>query len=101
MNTDRKFGGLIWTNHALERLSQRGIKQGDAWATWSRPDQSRKGASGDSWVYYRTWGDERIEVVTKKNERGETLVLSVWSKKTYGKPKESFLRFLLRKYLHF
>ena len=27
---DRNYGGVIWTNHALERLNKRGIKQGDA-----------------------------------------------------------------------
>ena len=30
---DRNFGGVIWTNHALDRLRERGIKQGDAWVT--------------------------------------------------------------------
>lgn len=98
---DNKFGGVIWTNHALQRLNQRNIKQGDAWATWSRPDQSRKGSLPGSWVYYRTWGNQKIEVVAKKNEKGETVILSVWSKKISGKPKESFLRFFIRKYLHF
>jgi hypothetical protein len=94
---DRKFGGVIWTNHALERLSQRGIKQGDAWATFKRPDQSRKGTTKDTWVYYRTWGDQKVEVVTKKGDHGETLILSVWSDKVYRKVKEPFIMFLLRK----
>ena len=31
---DRNFGGVVWTDHALRRLKQRGISQGDAWATW-------------------------------------------------------------------
>ncbi len=79
---DNHFGGVIWTNHALERLRQRGIKQGDAWATWRRPDQSYKGnlhKSEDAWRYYRQFGDERIEVVAKQNERKEWIILSVWS----------------------
>ena len=96
---DRTFGGVIWTNHALERLSQRGIKQGDAWATWSRPDQSRKGASGN-WVYYRTFGSEKIEVVAKQNEKHEWIILSVWSKPVYvsggATPKSSFWRNLVK-----
>lgn len=80
---DNHFGGVIWTNHALERLKQRGIKQGDAWATWRSPEQSRKGASGN-WVYYKTYGNERIEVVAKQNEKKEWLILSVWSKPVYN-----------------
>ena len=76
---DRNFGGVIWTNHALSRLQERGIKQGDAWATWNRPEQSRKGTSG-GWVYYRNWGGTQIEVVAKQNEKKEWIILSVWSR---------------------
>ena len=82
---DNKYGGVIWTNHALQRLRQRNIKQGDAWATWRNPEQSRKGASGN-WVYYRTYGNEKIEVVAKQNEKREWLILSVWSDRVYVKP---------------
>ena len=96
--TDRNFGGVIWTNHALAKLQQRGIKQGDAWATWRSPQQSRKGNAPGAWIYYRTYGRERIEVVAKKNERGQWLILSVWSKTVYGvKPKESFLTLLIKR----
>jgi len=76
---DRNFGGIIWTNHSLDRMRERGIKQGDAWATWRNPQESRKGSTGN-WVYYKTYGNERIEVVAKKNEKGEWLILSVWSR---------------------
>ncbi len=79
---DNKYGGVVWTNHALQRLRERNVKQGDAWATWNRPEQSRKGVSGN-WVYYRTYGNERIEVVAKQNEKKEWLILSVWSKPVY------------------
>ncbi|KKR44880.1 MAG: hypothetical protein UU51_C0004G0017 [Microgenomates group bacterium GW2011_GWC1_41_20] len=95
---DNHYGGVIWTNHALERLRDRGIKQGDAWATWSSPQSSRKGNSG-SWVYYRVYGSTRIEVVAKKNEKGEWLILSVWSKPVYEneKGRESFWKSIFKK----
>lgn len=76
---DRNYGGIIWTNHALERLRERGIKQGDAWAAFRRPDQSRWAQTQNAWIYYKTWGDEKIEVVAKQNERKEWVILSVWS----------------------
>ena len=78
---DNHFGGVIWTNHAISRMRQRGIKQGDAWATWNRPEQSRKGsgASFGAWVYYRTGGNQKIEVVAKQNEKREWIIISVWS----------------------
>ncbi|HLD91963.1 MAG TPA: DUF4258 domain-containing protein [Patescibacteria group bacterium] len=82
---DKNFGGVIWTNHAIQRLYERGIKQGDAWATWRNPEQSRYAASEGSWIYYRTYGDNRIEVVAKQNDKKEWIILSVWSKKVYLK----------------
>ena len=82
---DHPFGGVIWTNHALDRLRERGIKQGDAWATWRNPQASKKGKSGN-FVYYRNWNGTQIEVVAKRlpaqagNEKGEWIILSVWSR---------------------
>lgn len=84
---ERDFGGIIWTNHAIERMKERGIKQGDAWATWKNPEQTRKASTRSAWVYYKTYGNERLEVVATKNDRGEIIVLSVWSKPLYDSRK--------------
>ncbi len=95
------FGGVIWTNHALARLSERGIKQGDAWATWRNPDQSRYAATRGAWIYYKTYGSTRVEVVAKQNIRKQWVILSVWSKPVYGiKEKRkpgSLLKLILKK----
>lgn len=89
---------LIWTNHALQRLKERGIKQTDAWATWNNPDQSRYAASKGAWIYYKTYSNQKIEVVVKKNDKGESVVLSVWSKPVYSSNKtEPFLIFLFKR----
>lgn len=85
---DNKFGGVIWTNHALQRLKERKISQSDAWATFRRPEQSRYAKSKGAWVYYKTYGTEKIEVVAKKNEKGEWLILSVWSRPVYEKKSQ-------------
>lgn len=77
---DRNFGGVVWTNHALDRLRERGIKQGDAWAAFQRPDQSRFASSKKAWIYYRTFEEKKIEVVAKKDLKGKWVILSVWSK---------------------
>lgn len=71
---------MIWTDHALSRMRERGISQGDAWTTWRNPDSSKHSKLRGGWVYYKTVGRKRIGVVAKKNERGEWLILSVWSK---------------------
>lgn len=98
---DQNYGGVIWTNHALQRLNERRIKQGDAWATWNRPEQSRPGSGSQKglWVYYRTYGTERIEVVAAQNDKKEWIILSVWSKKVYdnSSPKKSFWLDLLKR----
>ena len=104
---DKGFGGVIWTNHALDRMKDRGIKQGDAWTTWRKPQQSRKANIPGAWVYYRTYRTVRIEVVAKKNEKGEWIVLSVWSRPVYegnskgDKPKghESIWKLMLKQIL--
>ncbi len=77
----KDYGGIIWTNHAIQRMQDRGIKQGDAWATWKRPDNSHYTKSKGAWIYHRTYGNERIEVVAKQNEKKQWIVLSVWSKR--------------------
>jgi hypothetical protein len=82
---NKNYGRVIWANHALDRLKQRAISQGDAWATWSRPHESRYAQTKGAWIYYRTHGTEKIEVVAKKNERGEWVILSVWSRPAYKK----------------
>ena len=84
---DNHFGGALWTNHAMDRLRERGIKQGDAWATFSRPQQSMHGTSPGSWVFYRDYGNERIEVVASQNEKKEWVILSVWSKPIFSKAR--------------
>ena len=89
---DNHFGGIIWTNHAIERMRERGIKQGDAWATWSRPEQSYKAnlhKGEDAWRYYRTYGSERIEVVARQNEKHEWVIISVWSDPVFQKTTTS------------
>jgi hypothetical protein len=98
---NKNFGGIIWTNHSLEKLRERKIKQGDAWAAWKNPEQSRKAKIPGAWIYYRTYGNKRIEVVAKQNEKKEWIILSVWSRPVYGKEKKkkSFIRFLISKIL--
>ena len=101
MGVTRNYGGVIWTNHALSRLKERGIKQGDAWATWRNPETSRFAKSRGAWIYYRTYGTQRIEVVAKKNDVGEWIILSVWTKQVYSSTRkvEPLWKLLLKKIL--
>ena len=100
---DNHFGGVIWTNHALQRLKERGISQKDALATFNRPQNSRYAATKGGWVYYRNWSGYQIEVVATQNEKKEWVILSVWSKEIYSSkrksPQPQFLENLVEKIL--
>ncbi|PIV01887.1 hypothetical protein COS54_00240 [Candidatus Shapirobacteria bacterium CG03_land_8_20_14_0_80_39_12] len=76
-----KYGNAIWTDHALQRLKERGLKIEVALAAFNSPQESRPGNIPGSTVYYRTWENDRVEVVGKQNEKGEWIILSVWSRK--------------------
>lgn len=101
---DKNFGGVIWTNHALQRLHEREIKQSDAWATFRNPDQSRPTKKRGNWVYYRTYGNQKVEVVASQNEKKEWVILSVWSRPVYQRTRavklpswwDNFLERILR-----
>ncbi|QQS38863.1 hypothetical protein IPM62_05805 [Candidatus Woesebacteria bacterium] len=101
---NKHYGGVIWTDHAIERLRTRKIKQGDAWATFRRPDSSKNGKKQGVVVYYKTWPLTNtpqhklvIEVVATKNDRNEWVILSVWSRKVKvnQRPKTQKTRLLI------
>jgi len=80
----RVFNGVVFTNHAMERAGERGVSQQDAWATLNNPDSVRYAQDRQKWVYYRTFGDRKVEVVASKNGSGQWVVVSVWDKPYFG-----------------
>jgi hypothetical protein len=34
------------------------------------------------WVYYKTYGNQKIEVVAKQNDKKEWIIISVWSRRS-------------------
>lgn len=101
---DPYYKNLIWTKHALERMRKRGIKQSDAWATWQKPDKSRYAKTRSAWIYHKDIHGKKIEVVTKKNEKGEWVIISVWSKPVHSKrikKKDSSVIELIKRCLRF
>ena len=94
---DKNYGGVIWTNHALNRLNERNIKQGDAWSVWKRPEKTRYSNIKGGWVYERTYGNQTIEVVSKEKEKGQWVILSVWSKPArFKKTKDSLINKIIK-----
>jgi len=76
----KHFLGVIFTDHALQRLRERKIAQSDAWYTWKHPDQQLRGTTPGSYRYRKTYGRQQIEVIAKQNEKREWIILSCWSK---------------------
>lgn len=73
----RDFGGIIWTNHALERLDQRGLTQELAYSAYRTPDKSHPARDGG--MEYVKWvGKSKITLIAKGNNKGEWLVISNW-----------------------
>jgi hypothetical protein len=75
-----RYGGVIWTNHAIKRLYERGITQSDAWYSFQHSDRQLPGKTPGTIRYYKDYGAQRIEVIATQNEKKEWVILSCWSK---------------------
>lgn len=99
---NRNYGGVIWTNHAMERMKKRGISPSNALVTFTQPDKSRFAKSKGGWIFIKTIGGWKYEVVAKRNEEKEWIILTVWTKPVYrisryrSVKKRSWLMRLLR-----
>lgn len=71
------YKNLIWTNHALSRLSERGLTQEIAWQAFNNPDKTSKGKNGSN-EYKKKFNGSTVSVIAKKNEKGEWIILSCW-----------------------
>ena len=75
-----EFMGVIFTNHAINRLYNRNIDQYDAWYTLKNPEGIVDGTTLGSKKFYRHFGEQKIEVIAKKNEHDEWVILSCWAR---------------------
>jgi len=75
---ERYYGGMVWTNHAMERLKQRGIYQADALAVLRNPEQTFPAKKDNSVKFIRTVNGRRIHVIGVLNEEKRWVVTSVW-----------------------
>lgn len=76
MKKNNRFGGAIWTDHALERMKERGIPKDYAIDSYKNPDTSMPNKQGLRLV--KKVEDKTITLITKKNERNEPIILSIW-----------------------
>lgn len=73
-----KFAGAIWTNHALERLDQRGLTQALAGQAFQYSDHCGPGRELGTVEFRKKFNQSTVTVIAKKNDRGAWLILSCW-----------------------
>ena len=78
MGYKQNYGNAIWTNHAIERLIQRGLSQDLAWQAFQYPEESSYGKQIGTMEYKRSLGEHKVTVVAKQNEKSEWVILSCW-----------------------
>jgi hypothetical protein len=75
---ERLYGSAIWTNHAMERLNQRGLSQNLAWQAFNKPDKSFAGKEHGTTESQKRFGESLVTIISKRNDKGEWLILSCW-----------------------
>jgi hypothetical protein len=68
---------IIWTNHALKRINDRKISQGQITQTISSPDSKLNNEDG-SVEFIKEFGIQKVHVIIKENTNGELIILSCW-----------------------
>lgn len=78
MSYQRIYGGVIWTNHAIERLTQRGLSQKLAWEAFKYPDKTLPGKKEETIEYQKKLNSSLITIIAKQDEKKNWLILSAW-----------------------
>lgn len=105
MGYSRTYQGIIWTNHALERLKARKIPQEYVWKAFHFPDGLKQCKSGGSQEFMKQIDKYSVTVIAKQNDKKEWLILSAWidppiqgsiDVKDHYKTKESTISWIIR-----
>ncbi len=73
-----KITDVVFTNHAIARMQQRGISGDWAWQTVKHEDSKRPGKEKHTTEFTKKFGDHTVTAIGRKNELGEWVVLSAW-----------------------
>ncbi|MFA9288724.1 MAG: hypothetical protein ACEQSA_02495 [Weeksellaceae bacterium] len=85
MNYARYYEKAIWTNHAMDRLRSRQIKQEVAAKAFRYPDETVKGKTAGTYEFIKAFKKERVTVIAKQNDNKEWVIMSCWSDPIYPK----------------
>lgn len=92
------YDGVIWTNHALERLKERKIPHEYALQTFRSPSASFPGKEKGTTEYQRFFDNHLITLIATKNNRREDIILSAWAEPPFPgsadiKKKQRYLEY--------
>lgn len=72
-----RYQGLIFTNHALDRMRERGITHQDIWETYKSPDiQDEK--KNNAVMRSKKFGKKEVSVIFKHSAQNEVIIVSCW-----------------------
>jgi hypothetical protein len=72
------YNNLIFTNHALQRLKERGATEQMAYTTFSNPDSTIDGKKPDTKEFRKKFNQSTLTLIAKQNEKKEWIILSCW-----------------------
>ena len=72
------YKGVIWTNHALERLDHRGLSQEMAYKALTSADTVQRGKKEKTTEFSKKFQSSLVTVIATQNEKKEWVVLSCW-----------------------
>ncbi len=73
-----KITDVVFTNHAIERIKQRGISGDWIWQTVKQPEAKMAGKEKHTTEFTKRFNERTVTAVAKKNDIGEWVVLSAW-----------------------
>lgn len=73
-----KINDIVFTNHSIQRLKERGITGEMVWQAVKVPDMQTPGKEKHTTEFIKRIGDRKITCVGKKNDIGEWVILSAW-----------------------
>lgn len=91
------YKNLIFTNHALTRLSQRRIEKEAAFGAFANPDKKEKKGDGTT-TFVKKIDKHTVTILAKQNEKSEWIALSAWIDPPIPGTKDEKLKLEYRKY---
>lgn len=82
-----KITDVVFTNHAIQRMSERGISGDWVWQAVKKAEISKAGKEKHTTEFSKRFGNHTVTAIGKKNDIGEWVVLSAWmDPPLYGTP---------------